>query len=200
VARITSNGAVVRRDADRFPPLVALALLAASLAAVSGCSSRRPHAPALRDGPVYQNSEQGIRFRVPEDWTQAAQAQTPPGRLAQEVMLVEYRLVNADPPAVLRLTVVDLPENADIQKYLAETLPGAEGWHQEGRAESIQAQGKTGSRFTFTQRRGKERTTREVAAFRRGARVYFVTGIFGSTDTNTRQQLRRTVESIEWKG
>jgi hypothetical protein len=111
-------------------------LLVAGLLMEPGCTIR-PRAPALRDGPVYQNSEEGIRFNVPEGWTQDAQARTPPGRLVQEVMLVEYKLLNADPPAVLRLTAIDLPESSDIETYLKGALPSSEGWHEVGPLESI---------------------------------------------------------------
>jgi hypothetical protein len=175
------------------------ALLVASLLATVGCTSR-PRAPALRDGPVYQNSQEGIRFSVPEGWTQDGQAQTPPGRLAQEVMLVEYKLLNAEQPAVLRVTLIDLPESTDIETYLRRALPSSEGWRQAEPPEAIEGQGKPGMRLVFTQDQGKERTTREITALRRRERVYFVTGIFGSSDTNTGQQIRRAVSSIEWKG
>jgi hypothetical protein len=68
---------------------------------------------------------------VPEGWTQDAQARTPPGRLAQEVMLVEYKLLNTDPPAAL-LTAIDLAETSDVQTYLKGALPCSESWHELG--------------------------------------------------------------------
>ena len=136
---------------------------------------------------------------MPEGWTQDAAAEAPPGRLAQEVMLVEYKLLNAEQPAVLRVTLIDLPQTSDVEAYVKAALPSEQGWRQAGPAESIETQGKSGTRLVFTQQQGRARTIREIAAFRRHDRVYFVTGIFGSSDTNIRQQIRRVVESIEWK-
>ena len=127
-------------------------------------------------------------------------AEAPPGRLEQEALLVEYKLLNADRPAALRLTLMDLPEAAPVESYLAAALPSAEGWQRAGKTEPVEVQGRQGTRITFTLRQDKGQTIREVVAFRRGERVYFFTGVFDTSDTNARQQIRRVVESVEWKG
>ena len=58
------------RRAKGNAPVRGILMAVALLAPAAGCRGR-PHAPALRDGPIFQNSSEGIRFRVPEGWTRA---------------------------------------------------------------------------------------------------------------------------------
>jgi hypothetical protein len=159
----------------------------------------RPRAPALRDDPVFQNSREGLRFLVPEDWHQQARAEMPPGKIEKERVLVSYRRGSSDKPALLEVSLVDLPPGTDLAAYLAEPSYGVSHWQSAGRPEPLHIQGAEAQRFVFTARVGQDNQTREVTAFRRGERVYLFTGIFRPVDTTARAQIRQAVDSILWK-
>src|SRR5436309_1759630 len=102
----------MRRPVPLGPPLPAAALLVV-LSAAAGCATR-PSAPALLDTPIYQNKQEGFRFEVPDGWKMSARAEYPPGPVAQERLLVAYRRTVEDMPATLKVSLVDLPELADL--------------------------------------------------------------------------------------
>jgi hypothetical protein len=164
--------------------------------ALAGCGGS-PRAPALENGPVYQSTREGFRFLVPDGWVQVARGELPPGTVADERMLVEYRLLG-DQPVALRVTAVDLPPSEDLVAYLTRQLPG-EGWRPSAAPEECAAGGVTGTHTAFTGHEGGQPTTREVYAFRRGGRVYLFVGVFAATDTKARQEIRRAVESLSWQ-
>jgi len=167
---------------------------------LAGCS-RTPRAPALQDGPVYDSPGEHFRFLVPEGWTQYASAEAPSGRVEQECMLVEYKLLTAERPAGLRVTRADLAEATDPRQYLIDHAPPAEGWRAKGSARPCVIRGVDAVRITLVGHpSGREEYTREVTAFRRGERVYFFTGNFASSDNEARRQIRRAVDSINWTG
>jgi hypothetical protein len=174
-----------------FPIVVGLLLL------LPGCS-RRPHAPALGDDPVYQNSREGFRFLAPEGWVQRARAEIPPGKAEKERLLVEYQRVGGGKLALLEVSLADLPPSTDLITYLAGPADGVEKWRSVGRPENLEIEGVEATRMTFSGRVGKEDMTREVVAFRRGERVYFFVGLFTATDGKARDELRRAVGSTIW--
>jgi hypothetical protein len=165
---------------------------------LAGCGRDRPHAPALRDEPVYQNDREGFRFLVPDGWTQVARGELPPGRADSERMLVEYRLYGADKPASLQVTARDFDPGTDLKAYLATRTSG-ETWRPKGPAETLEVDGTPATRVVLTGRPGNEDTTHDVLACRRGDRVYFFTGVFSSGDSTARDQVRRAVQGIVWK-
>jgi hypothetical protein len=166
---------------------------------LAGCGGRdRPHAPALSDEPVYQNDREGFRFLVPDGWTQIARGELPPGRVERERMLVEYRLFGADKPATLEVTALDLDTGTDLKAYLAKRTSG-ETWRPKGPAEALQIDGTPATRLVLTGRPAGDETTHDVLACRRGDRVYFFTGVFSSSDSKARDQVRRAVQGIVWK-
>jgi predicted Zn-dependent protease len=179
----------LRRKACWTSVVLALLLLA-------GCR-RAPRAPALRNDPVYQNTRAGIRFLVPDGWSQWANGELPPGPLAQERMLVEYRLA-ADQPTALRVTAIDLSPSEDLAAYLLGHLPG-KGWQESVPPEACTAGGVAGTRLAYTGVEGGQPTTRDVTAFRRGERLYLFTGVYAATDTKARQEIRRAIESLSWQ-
>jgi hypothetical protein len=170
----------------------------ASCSAVGGCGGR-PHAPPLKDEPVYQNSKEGFRFLVPEGWTQVARAEVPPGEATQELMLVEYKLLNAERPAGLSITLIDLPESSDLVTHLCGPALGSESWRLQRAPESMSLNGAPAQRFCLTNSNAKDASMREVVVFRRGGRVYLFTGIFAMSDARAAAEVRRAVESVVWK-
>jgi predicted Zn-dependent protease len=173
-------------------------MLPVCLALSAGCSSR-PHAPGLRDEPIYQNALEGFRFVVPDGWTQYAKAEVAPGKAETERLLVEYRLINSEKPAALRVTRIDLEPAVQLETYLSGPSFGKENWRQKGPAESFQINAVTGLRFVIASAAAKGGDVREVVAFRRGDKVLLFTGFFASTDTKAREQVRRAIDSIIWK-
>jgi hypothetical protein len=175
---------------------LALLLTAALL---PGCRSR-PRAPALDNAPVYQNDREGFRFVAPEGWTQLARADVPPGKLAKERLLVQYRRLNAPREATFEVSVADFSPSTDLADYLAAPAYGSKDWKLQSAPEPAEVNGVAGTRYDFTARVGKDDMTREVVAFRRGERVYFFTTVFFTKDATAQEQGRRAVARILWKG
>jgi hypothetical protein len=163
-----------------------------------GCGSH-PRAPALQSGPLYQNEREGFRFLAPEGWVQRARADLPAGPFGKEELLVAYARVT-DRPASLEVSLADLPEAADLRKFLTAAPSGGVKWQAKAMSESIVVNGVPASRFTLSGGAGKDTTVKEVVAVRRGGRVYFFAGIFAAGDTATRDEVRRSVQTVVWKG
>lgn len=177
----------------RFPLgiFTALALL------IGGCSSK-PKAPALLDGPVYQNKQEGFRFLVPEGWNMTAKAEIPPGRVEKERLLVQYRRPTEQSSAILEISRADLPESIDWAAYLSEPSFSVTKWKTTQPAESVQAGGAEGRRFYLISDEKRPQWAKEVTVFRRGERVYFFTVLFAPKDGASAEQVRRAVGRIVW--
>jgi hypothetical protein len=175
-----------------------IAIIAVSIVLLGGCGTR-PHAPALGEEPVYQNKAEGFRFLAPEGWVPYAKKEYPPGRAEKEHLLVAYKRMNAEKPAALEVSLVDLPLSTDLEKYFAGSSLGARFWLLQGDVEELEVDGLRGLRLTYTATLDKEPTTKEVSAFWRGERLYFFTGIFSTSDAKAREEVRRCVSSVLWK-
>jgi hypothetical protein len=194
---------IMARPAPRgtFLALVAVALVAGAgvvAALVAGWRSG-PHAPALSNEPVYQNSQEGFRFLAPENWAQYAKAVLPPGKLDKERLLVGYRCPPPDKPAQLEVSRADLPPDTDLTEYLRKPAFGSDKWQVKGTPEDVPVNGVPAVRTTLVARSGREETVREVVTFRRGERVYFFSGLYPGGDTKAREEIRRSVGSVIWK-
>src|SRR5580700_9168564 len=97
--------------------------LLASFAALGGCTER-PKAPPLVNEAVYQYESTGLRFLTPEGWSITSRAIRPPGPLTKPMLLVAYHEKQGEHPAALELLAADLPEDADLEKYLLENRLG----------------------------------------------------------------------------
>jgi hypothetical protein len=162
-----------------------------------GCNSQ-PKAPALEDGPVFYDRQQGIRFLVPPRWTQSVHAVVPPGRLDAERIIVEYKLPTAK-AASFEVSCVDLDKGAKLDDYVAAHVPGAANWKLTKPGQPCQINGVDAERMTLIgYPRLPDPFTREVVAFRRADRVYFFTGIFASSDKRAAEQIHQAVESVIW--
>ncbi len=163
-----------------------------------GCDNR-PRAPALQPGPLYQSEREGLRFLAPDDWVQRARAELPAGRYEKPELLVAYTRVT-DRPAEFEVTLADLPEGTDLQKFLTATPSEGVRWQAKGAPEELTVGGVPATRFTLAGGSGKGAQAKEVVAVRRGGRVYFFAGIFPAGDRATRDEVRRAVNSVVWKG
>jgi hypothetical protein len=163
---------------------------------MAGCSFG-PHAPALEKSSVYNNPKAGLRFLVPEDWSQTAHGDVPDGKLQQERILVEYKLLTSDQESALHVACVDLALATDLDSYLIKRSYPAHVWRRVP-AERHPDEGKAGKRYLFISGPPKDETANLVVAFRRGDRVYFFTGIFQQADTKARDQIERVLESLVW--
>jgi len=164
--------------------------------APAGCSPG-PQAPALQNGPVYENAKEGVQFLVPEGWVQLARSDTPPGRIAQPLLLVAYHFTNSGRRAELELYRVDLPEGTDLGRYIAGHPVGPFQWEPQP-PQPLVISGTEATRFPFTRKAGKAESVREVVAFRRGERVYLFTATAAAEDEPGREQVRQALNSVRW--
>jgi hypothetical protein len=174
----------------------AAAVLLATLLFCCGCRPK-PKAPALIDEPVFQ-SDEGFRFLVPEDWIMTARANVPPGPAEKERTLVQYRRVSAEGNATLEISLIDLPEDADLAEYLSGPSYAVRHWNSLGKAESIEAGGASGKRFRFNGQANGSELSKEVTAFRRDGRVYFFTVLYPPKDAAAAEQARRSISGLVW--
>jgi predicted Zn-dependent protease len=176
----------------------AAALLVAGGTLFWGCSPK-PRAPVLRDEPYYQNDKEGFRFLAPEGWKMSARSELPPGKLPKETTLVNYRRPSGKGAAFV-VTAEDLPASADLAEHLARGSYGVTHWVRAGSPTGVKAGNAEGTRYSYTGRSGREELAKEVVAVRRGERVYFFITVYPPTDAESRDQVRRVVENIDWKG
>jgi hypothetical protein len=181
-----------------FPPSRRRACAALLLAAIlAGCNSR-PSAPALEDGPVYNDRREGFRFFVPEGWKQRARGTVPSGKIAGERMLVEYKCLTPATSAGLMVSVADVPESTSLSDYIAKNNLTREDWRLAAPAEDFTINGVPAARITYLQGAGKDQSVREIVAFRRGERVYFFKGFYASADAKSRKAVKATIETVVW--
>lgn len=173
-------------------------LLALVAAAAAGCSGG-PRAPALTADAVYENDRAGLRFAVPDGWLMTMRTEPPDGHWPKPMRLVRYMPSNPEARADLELLAADVPDGTDVLAYLAENPFGSQKWANTP-ARELTINGATATRFESAAAGGKKQGyRREVTAFRRGGRVYFFKVVYDESDATTRDQVRRSVESVVWK-
>src|SRR3954470_24218650 len=104
----------------RLCPLLAFFLF------IAGCNSQRPRAPALRDGPVYDNPEIGLRFLTPTNWTQVARSDTPPPGPGER-LLVRFQAPATVSHALFEVTVEEGAAE-DVGALLRQASHSAPSW------------------------------------------------------------------------
>lgn len=164
-----------------------------SLLLPAGCT-KKPKAPALESGPVFQNKQEGIRFRVPDSWVQTARGVLPAGKLDKERLLVSYRAT--DRIAAFELNAMDFVEGFNLRTYLAENAYGSKLWKPTTPPEEIKLGELNGIRHVMSGRIDKEMMTLDVTTVHRGDRVYLFKGIYASADKIARDQVRDAVRSV----
>jgi hypothetical protein len=159
----------------------------------SGCQDR-PKAPALRDDPVFEDSQSGLRFLAPTGWTETARSAFPKGPADKDTLLVRYQSAQADKFAVFEVSFVDAPESADIAAMAAAPSHGVHSWSPAGAPEALTVRDAKATRYRLTQKK----MTKESIVFRRGGRLYFFTFVYLTTEGAVRDRIQDVVESVVW--
>lgn len=174
----------------------ALALaLAAALAA--GCADR-PKAPPLTTEAVYRSDAAGVRFLVPDGWVVTSRAEPPAGPLDRVVVMATYVNPKADRGGSLHLVATDQPADADPAAVVAGLKLGPEVWAPRPPAVAVAVNGADATRVTLARTAGATEHVREATVFRRGPRAYVLVATFATTDRQSRDAVRRAVESAAW--
>ena len=176
------------------PTLLSLGILAIVLPG-SGCDSR-PRAPALRDSAVYQNRAAGLRFLVPQGWTQVASSALPGGKLEAELMLVKYQMRTTAKGATLELLCMDNSQSLDLIDYHGQSSHGIATWNRQGDPVAVTAGDVAGERVEFTGSVAKSTMHKNVTVFRRGQRVFSFVGLYWEDDQAAREEIQRAVDSL----
>jgi hypothetical protein len=175
------------------------ALLTLALALLAGGCDSRPRAPVLSDDPVYQNDREGFRFLVPDGWSQSTRSDVPRGKQTIETPLVAYTRRDVATFNSFRVSLMDLPTTADLAAHVSAPSYGVDRWSPTAPPEDVTMGKVSGVRYTLRGRSGREDVIKEVVCVRRGERVYFFTSMYTPGDTDSRNQLRKLIESIIWK-
>ncbi|MFM7842780.1 MAG: hypothetical protein ACKPEY_00920 [Planctomycetota bacterium] len=178
-----------------LPSLLVLLCGTMALVGSSGCDSR-PRAPALRDSAVYQNRAAGLRFLVPQGWTQVASSVLPSGELSAEFMLVKYQMRTTAQGATLELLCFDDPKASDLVAYHAQASHGIAEWKRVGEPAEFTQTGVVGMRAEYLGSVAKSTMHKDVTVFRRGQRVFSFVGLYWQDDQAAREEIRRAVDSL----
>lgn len=170
-----------------------------TILACSGCN-RGPVAPELRDSPVYHNSQEGIRFLVPDNWTQSASANLPVGDLETELFLVRYNVLSPDSTSQVQvLCYQDRSGSGDLAKHHQQPAFGIQRWALKDGPKPETISGQEGTWLYLTGKGQGREMGKEVLCFRKGDRVYSFVGIFSATDEKARQSIHRAFQSVIWQ-
>ncbi len=174
-----------------------LSLIAAM--SLIGCSQEKPQAPVLRDGPVYQNDEAGVRFLVPERWQQTANSSLPDEPIEKELLLARYRIPTSAQGATLEILCMESSVNGEPLDYHRQPSYSIEKWEVVEQPRAFEVSGVKGTRFRLQGQFKEMKLGKEVFVFQRGARQFHFVGLFSPSDPNARQQIERAVQSVAWK-
>ncbi len=165
------------------------------LAAVifAGCQDR-PRAPALRDDPVFEDAQSGMRFLAPTGWAETARSAFPDGRADKDTMLVRYQSPPTEKPATFEVSFIDAPDSADVVAMLSAPSHGASKWTNAEPPEQLKLNSGAATRYHLTD----NKLTKESVVFRRGERLYFFTFIYSNSNATVRDRMHDVVVSVAW--
>ncbi len=159
---------------------------------VAGCQDR-PKAPALRDDPVFEDAQAGVRFLAPTGWIETARSAFPPGPAEKDTMLVRYQSPPTEKSAVFEVSFVDAPESADVTAMLAAPSHGASNWASSEPPEPLKLNA-AATRYHLAHKN----MSKESIVFRRGDRLYFFTFVYLNSDSTVRERMHDVVQSVVW--
>lgn len=183
-----------------MPPRRPALVLTLLLAALAGCEDR-PRAPALTTEAVYSNTDAGLTFVAPEGWVLYAKVNLPADhKLDRPQRLVAYQVGGGDRKGSFDLYALDIPAGQGLLEYLAgpKMAIGAEKWTDKGKPVEETINGVKATRYVQAGA-GKAERRRELVEFRRPDRTYVFTMTYKASDTQTREQVQRAVQSARWK-
>ena len=169
------------------------------LAVLAGCEDK-PRAPALTTEAVYSDSDAGLTFVAPEGWVLYAKVNLPADhKLGHPQRLVAYRVGGGDRNGSFELYALDLGGKG-LLEYLAgpKMAIGAEKWTDKGKPTEETINGTNATRYLQVGA-GKADRRRELIEFRRPDRTYVFVLSYKATDTQTREQAQRAVQSATWE-
>lgn len=170
-----------------------------TLVTLAGCREETPRAPALRNGPIYQNESAGLRFLVPERWQQTANSTLPDSPIEKEMLLTRYRIPTSAQGATLEILCMETNANGDPVKYHQRPSYSIDNWKIVEGPEAIATNGASGQRFRLEGQMNERGLGKEVYVFSRGDRQFHFVGLYAPDDPNARQQIQRVVESLVWR-
>ena len=160
---------------------------------VCGCQDR-PKAPALRDDPVFEDAQSGLRFLAPTGWTETARSAFPSGPADKDTMLVRYQSPPSDKSAIFEVSFIDAAESADVAAMLTAQSYGVSNWTLDGKPEPLSVHDAAATRYRLTEKK----LTKESIVFRRVGRLYFFTFVYSSSDSTIRERMQDLVQSVTW--
>jgi hypothetical protein len=172
-------------------------LMLAGLCLVTGCDSR-PQAPELSDSPVYQNDSEGFEFRVPQGWTQTANAILPPGDFEGHTFLVRYLVQSPEGGSVLNVLCFTDQEQMDLQEYHAGPAFGVQQWDVIDESTPVEVAELSGQRMKYSGQLYGKTAHKDVLCVRRGNRVYSFIGIYFDGDDKAMHAIHRALDSLRW--
>ena len=180
---------ISRKDAVRW--------LLAVIVASCGCDSA-PQAPELVDSPVYQNDSEGFRFRVPEGWTQTANANLPPGNFEGENFLVRYLVQSPAGGSTLQVLCVIDKDQKDLAEHHLKPSFGVANWKLTSGPDAVDHSVGEAIRMTCAGRFQSSKMHKEVLCIRRDNRVYSFVGLYFDGDDKAQHAIRRALDSLQW--
>jgi hypothetical protein len=162
-----------------------------------GCTTR-PRAPVLDRNSVYTDSHSGLRFLVPEGWTQQARTDLPAGPIRRgEVTLVLYRSFGTN-SASFEVSCRDIDEDVDLGEFLGKRKRSGSAWTRVGSATPVECGGKSASRYILEGKPRDTKLTMEVTVLRQGKRVYFLAGTYPAGDSVRRGEIQQFFKDLTW--
>ena len=176
------------------------ALLLLLLLATLGCGEVKPQAPALRNSPVYQNNDAGLRFLVPERWIQSANSRLPRGTIEKELLLTRYRLQTSEKAAALEVLATDSLVPKQFTTYHRGPSYGVKEWRITKALRPVTIGGQSADRMDLVANTAdRDPLVKHVVIFTFGPRTFHFIGFHWSSDPNAEQQIERAIASIAWK-
>jgi len=163
-----------------------------------GCEAA-PSAPILSDSPIYHNKSEGLRFLVPDGWTQTASSVLPPGELDGEIFLVRYRVRSAEVGATLQVLCMSDSQSTDLESRHAGASFGIPKWDVQQPRQTLTINSVKADRIIYQTVQDGREVTKHVTCFQHNHRVYAFVGLYYSTDEMARQQIERATESVIWE-
>jgi hypothetical protein len=156
------------------------------------------------DGPVFTDTQVGLKFTWPRGWVlQARSADSPHAHRAERLLVKYKRVTPAEPDARLRVGVVDVTDDVLPAEFLRGRPVPEPGWKvTKPIEEKLTVGGQPAARVTFggpfnpDQKTKPRDYTCELVAARNGPRWILFAGTFDTADEQSRQQIRDAIESV----
>ena len=185
------------KSARVWRPLIAWGVLAGAIVGTCGCDSS-PHAPLLRDSPVYHSESEGFRFRVPEGWSQSTNTVLPAGDLPGDVFLTRYQVKTTEGGASLQIICRNDVSAGQLEEHWSGPAFGVATWKVEEALQNVKAGPVAGERIVYSGLLGGKTIMKHVTCLHKNKRLYSFVGLYWQNDLFAREQLERALDSLIW--